>query len=879
MVSALLALLGLVAATTPTCTSPTNVPLGTCTPNDEGWANVDMDSIGTTDDDGLTTGQAISIEFKTKKAHVDEDECKITTSTDCPQGENVHTQHGATQGTFTYEKINGRYVLPCKQTVGEKTIKITVSRPADMTEFGAEWVKAYEKDSWTNVTNEYEPYTFNDFGSKIPLQEFRSTTIDDANRTIVIDAVGEPELQVFMVMDEIGDYEIRYGNPNLKTSEGKWIAVEFKKHQLRVGSPWASCAGTGTATTGDSFSGTGTIIPVYLGNPSLNINDYYNVRTTLGNAFAAASANPTKLILPIFTPQNDGADRTIFPGATTWTEGTWVVNGVITADARNPLTTKNKAYHCTKAWKDTDTTAVEDHPACSLMAYRSCYAAGASCPLDHDVCKPEYCELQRWREIIDLYQELSNVQTLGLVETQLSDGTPRDQADIEADIQLYKDHVPAISGFYFNEVGTNTYPTGTGTHIDTLLATSHAHLKTGCPKKYNFPGSYVAAYVAANLCFPTADEADGTASASTETDGKCGWCCKAGADCTAAASGCTVQSCADHEDYYVVFGVGEPLFATSAVADTTNGKPDLWITLNDNSSALGVWTPYSWFSSLNCPTCTNGYDFKSENWGAIVTDVTDVLDYGTANIQLPSGASYGRESILTKLFDRGYGYIYLTTESDFTTTSTELATLITGIYKKISGTAWAPPTSRRLEGERALQTLDDGVSAPQWECDDTLHECAPVCVESMGVSRSKVSPDKCSAVKPNPCGCRCYYDAHWACEGNAVVCKATITHGVEMTVGDLVCATRGTPKPDWNPTAETRTAGTCEPLKVLREERPTDQCFTQWAEEKEAAKKAAEQAAAEAAAAKKMGDIEIDLFMEAAAAVPALVAAMVAVHL
>jgi hypothetical protein len=62
---------------------------------------------------------------------------------------------------------------------------------------------------------------------------------------------------------------------------------------------------------------------------------------------------------------------------------------------------------------------------------------------------------------------------------------------------------------------------------------------------------------------------------------------------------------------------------------------------------------------------------------------------------------------------------------------------------------------------------------------------------------------------------------------------------------------------------------------VLREERPTDQCFTQWAEEKEAAKKAAEQAAA----AKKMGDLEIDLFMEAAAAVPALVAAMVAVHL
>ena len=38
---------------------------------------------------------------------------------------------------------------------------------------------------------------------------------------------------------------------------------------------------------------------VYLGNPSLNINDYYNVRTTLGKAFNDASANPTKLILPV----------------------------------------------------------------------------------------------------------------------------------------------------------------------------------------------------------------------------------------------------------------------------------------------------------------------------------------------------------------------------------------------------------------------------------------------------------------------------------------------------------------------------------------------------------------------------------------------------
>ena len=28
------------------------------------------------------------------------------------------------------------------------------------------WVQMYPKDSWTNVTNEYEPYSFNDYGHR-----------------------------------------------------------------------------------------------------------------------------------------------------------------------------------------------------------------------------------------------------------------------------------------------------------------------------------------------------------------------------------------------------------------------------------------------------------------------------------------------------------------------------------------------------------------------------------------------------------------------------------------------------------------------------------------------------------------------------------------
>merc|ERR1719337_26490 len=85
---------------------------------------------------------------------------------------------------------------------------IKVKRPSEITEFGGEWVKAYEKDSWENVTNEYEPFTFNDFGSKIPLQEFRATTKDGHGRTIVDDAAPVDAIHVFMVMDKVGDYEV-----------------------------------------------------------------------------------------------------------------------------------------------------------------------------------------------------------------------------------------------------------------------------------------------------------------------------------------------------------------------------------------------------------------------------------------------------------------------------------------------------------------------------------------------------------------------------------------------------------------------------------------------------------------------------------------------
>merc|ERR1719498_1781037 len=95
------------------------------------------------------------------------------------------------------------------------------------------------------------------------------------------------------------------------------------------------------------------MIPVYLGNPSLLIADYRNVETVLSGAFTGdAAAVPTKIILPIFAPGNDGSDKTVEPGATTWTEGFEELEAE--RGDRTPLTEKNEAYLCDSSWVEGD---------------------------------------------------------------------------------------------------------------------------------------------------------------------------------------------------------------------------------------------------------------------------------------------------------------------------------------------------------------------------------------------------------------------------------------------------------------------------------------------------------------------------------------------
>ena len=87
-----------------------------------------------------------------------------------------------------------------------------------------------------------------------------------------------------------------------------------------------------------------------------------------------------------------------------------------------------------------------------------------------------------------------------------------------------------------------------------------------------------------------------------------------------------------------VLALGSPLFDTAFLDSAKVGAASVYVTLA--SSDLGVWNPFSWYPYVS-PT----------KWAAIVTARSNVDD-------------------VEVLFDRGYGWVYLTSEPDFTTKST-----------------------------------------------------------------------------------------------------------------------------------------------------------------------------------------------------------------
>lgn len=696
-------------------------------------------------------------------------------------------KHPPTKGNLNYD--GSRWVLDCEQeSTSEddcdgacpeandphdqyfdgnyKTLRLQVTRPESLPRgiltFQAEFLQMYEKGSWEKIRSEHEPYTHNDYGSVVPLDQFRNSggTATDGTRLENNDNVTSAYFNVFMAAPERGDFEFRYGNPNLvygrtRSDEfcstmitsgnqdpiaptdsssysdcGTWTALEFSENTLRVGTPWKEC-GTGTTLANiQNQQKVGAILPAYLGHPNLKETEY----TTFTTA-ARSTEVETFVVLDIFSPE---AGNT---------------NGI----GDDGVVYENNVQKWT--YSSTGDAQYQGQESVATTGYTKCYEAGTPCAQNHNVCKASHCNIDRWGAI---QNELRNenglnnggsIKTLGYIETMV-DGVTRAQSDIEKDIAAYKFFAATnVNGYFFANVDTSQKA-----HTDKVMN--------------------ISASIPANDCVG---------------DTKC----------------------------TIVFGTGQALTDRSVVDDSST--VDIVVTLSADKANKRDWNPFAWYPKK-----------APQQWGALLTNVTD-----------------NEEFLAELLFDRGYGYIGLHSEAGdaaYGTGSSRIAQALAAIKTADRAANDDPANGRRL-GRGLSDTTPDSY---QWQCDAAQFYCEPVCMRTTGFVTTKVSSSKCSGVA-EPCSCHCLYDAHWDCRDGETVCVATHTTRLEPEiVGDLVCTTRGTPKPE-----------ACVRQLAARGTYPTTACMATFEEEKDQrlaaiaareAKKAARleaeaKAAAEAAAA------------------------------
>merc|ERR1719174_761441 len=274
-----------------------------------------------------------------------------------------------------------------------------------------------------------------------------------------------------------------------------------------------------------------------------------------------------------------------------------------------------------------------------------------------------------------------------------------------------------------------------------------------------------------------------------------------------------------------------------AVCDASYCEMDVWKSLIASFKAAGSVTV---LGSVDASTTVSQYSDLAMD-GFYFTDAVEAGYDGTSVLALGAPlfddtlADAADVSAAATLFDRGYGYVYLTSESGLETKSTIMTSLLT----EIDSTS----TRRKLQARRLE------ASAPFWGCDDTLFECKPICMKKTGVVTTKVADKLCTAAPMDQCSCKCYHEAQWTCESESVVCKARFGEEDLKTVGDKVCETRGAPKPA--SVGELRVASTCEPVTEMRGSAPAAQCLTQWATTTEAPTTAKATAAPTTAAPEK----------------------------
>jgi hypothetical protein len=605
-------------------------PKDLCEVGENGWSTWDHDSFN---------GQ-ISLKIEKKEEHEDA----------------FRKKHKATIGELKDEtEKDARYILHCPQIDAGKSLQFTVNRPANLTEFGGEWVQLFKKDSWENVTNEYEPFTFNDFGAKIPLLNLRPVPNGRQNDE---DAPLDEDFVVYMAVAERGDYEVKYGNPRLQFDD-KWIANEFKSTLLRVGTPWADCSDDKLGTETYDI---GAIIPATYGHPNLQKHKYEALIAELQGAKVDVS-----VVLEIFNKD---------------------IKSTCPADA--PVATKADPFEFS-CWTSSTNYAT---------VYTECYEAGNACPEGHQVCESFYCELDTWAEIIDKLKKASpgNIKVLGQLDAET---TPTEYSQLDMD------------GFYF---------------VDPAAAKESTYYGTD----------------------------------------------------------------------YSVIAVSEPLFDSSMV----DVEDTVYVTLLDDAENIGVWTPYSWYPKT-----------PPKKWAAMISKAPL-----STNVEDPISGKV--DDLVSILFDRGYGHVFLTTEDDFTEPSP------VGFTKKLLKAI--ADKSTPADGRRLMERELSVKSETFWGCDDTRFECKPACYKRTGLVTSKVSDRYCTDAPMDACSCKCYHDAQWVCQGEEVVCQASYGGEEPRVVGDLLCTSRGTPKPEMMELRE-RQAQQCEPLPTLKDGAPSQQCLDIWA--------------------------------------------------
>merc|ERR1719359_1884921 len=681
---------------------------------------------------------------------------------------------GAPAGT-TCTGPTAACVLNEKYFNGEhKTLKLTVERPAtfganDINFFQGEFLNMYKKDSWEVLRTEHEPYTHNNYGSVVPLDEFRvgaqDLNVDNSEST-------SPYFNVYMAAPNDGDFEFRYGNPNLVLGRtatgdelaaclkagpndsgsncGTWTSVSFSKSMLRVGTPWKSCGTDGGSTLANTEQEIGAILPAYIGHPNLKKTEYETFTTA-----ARTSTIETYVVFDIFSPKAGNGAYDAATETTTVHESNidkWTYSS--TGDAK--YNGKDRAGAAAEAdaaastltvpCQEDDWTLPNDPTMCSQHgSYSKCYEAGTPCPLNHNVCKEEYCNIDRFGAIQAALKPVAdgettytgNIETLGFIETyDHVNNRPRTKADIKKDVQKYSDFAATtVDGYFFNRVDSNN------------LALTKELME---------------------IAF--------------EQTGKT-----------------------------IVFSTGQALtdpnmIKSSAAAggSLATREPDVVVTLSANKEEKKDWNPFAWFP-----------DEDPKRWGALLTNVAT-----------------GEEDLAKLLFDRGYGYIGLHA-ADGATAYGEVSARLSDALAAINSA-----TRSSVGGGRRLQEAETP-STYEWSCDAAQFYCAPVCMRTTGVVTAIVPDSKCEGMKQT-CSCSCLYDAHWDCVDGAVVCKATHTTKLEPEiVGDLVCSTRGTKKPE-----------TCIRQLTARGTYPEQQCMTQFQEEKEA-RLAVNVAREEAAAARE----------------------------